>query len=95
MDPHALRNRPTLEPRLQFWKQIFLELKDSRQYSQFGQPLPLPISELHAYCKFFDIKELSERQALFRNIRAMDASFVDTVGKKLAEKSGTDTPAKP
>lgn len=69
-----------------------MELTQSREYSQFGQPLPIPLSEYVAYCELFGIKELSEREAMFRHVRAMDTIFVEKVGERL--KQETDKGAK-
>lgn len=88
--PQALRDRPVLPLDLAYYKRLFHELSDSRPYSQHGQPLPLPISEIAAYFDLFGIKELSERQVLFKALRALDRAFVDVCKEQLEKKLETD-----
>jgi hypothetical protein len=49
--------------------------------------MPIPISELLAYCEFFGIKELWERESFFRRIRVMDAAYVETVGERIKRET--------
>lgn len=93
--PKALRDRPVLPPDLAFYKRLFTELSDSRSYTQHGQPLPIPISELVSYCEMFGIKQLSERQTFFRVIRALDRAYVDVSAERMKQQQATDNKAPP
>jgi hypothetical protein len=75
----ALRDRPVLEHRLRYYKDIFSELSDSRHYTANGAPLPIPITEFHGYCELFGIQSLDERNRLFTLIRVMDREFIKKV----------------
>lgn len=83
IEPIALQNRPKLEKKLLYFRSVFVELSDSRAYSQYGQPLPIPISEYVAYCEMFEIRSLAERERLFHMVRAQDRAYVQHMSKKM------------
>lgn len=91
MDPPALRNRPVVEGHLRYYQEVFSELTDSRGYSQSGVPLHIPISEYGAYCEFFGIRSITERERLFRMIRAMDRAFVKVVSAQVKARLDSKT----
>lgn len=91
VEPQSLRDRPKLAPHLHYYKQVFIELRQSRAYTQFGQPLPIPLTEYAAYFDIYDIKSLSEREAILRNVRIMDGAYVKVTGEKIKAESDKQT----
>lgn len=87
MDVPALRARPTLPPHLWYYRDIYDEVAGSRHYSANGEPLPIPISEIHAYCELFGVRGLESRETLLKMIRAMDRAFLDVIRKRREEES--------
>lgn len=66
-----------MKPKLLYYRTAFIELTDSRPYTQSGSPLPIPISEIRAYCEFFGIETLREKERLFRLVRAQDRAYIE------------------
>lgn len=52
-----------------------------------GGPLPVPVSEILAYCQLFYIAKLNERERLFRYINSLDNAYLDYVGEQSKSKS--------
>jgi hypothetical protein len=73
--PGGLQERPTLTPNQWYYREVFEELSGSRQYTMDGMPLPIPMSELLAYCELFGIEGIETRYRLYRMIRAQDAGM--------------------
>lgn len=89
--PKALQNRPVLGVNLLYYRNIFAQLSDSRQYSQSGAPLPIPISEYVAYCEFFGIRALTERERFFKMVRAQDTTYVRYTSDKIRADMDTNS----
>lgn len=47
-----------------------------------GQPLPLPVSEILAYCEMYGIQNLDARQRISMMVRAQDAAFRKVVRER-------------
>jgi hypothetical protein len=77
----------------QYYLRIFQELAGSRGYSQSGTPLPLPLSEIRAYCDFFEITSLQEKTLLWKMIRRLDSAFVSTVSGQAQPPDKDTVPA--
>lgn len=86
--PGALQERPVLEPHLWYYRDIYGELAGSRSHSANGDPLPIPVSEILAYCTLFRIDGTEERETLCTMVRALDRAFLEHI----REKSKKDTP---
>lgn len=96
-DVPALRERPTLPGYLWYYRDIFDEVAGSRHYAASGEPLPIPISEIHAYCEMFSIYGLDARAKLLKMVRALDRAFLDVIRKRREQETRTTgkTPQKP
>jgi hypothetical protein len=95
IEPQALKNRPKLDPKLLYYRAVFSELSDSRNYSQSGQPMPIPISEYVSYCELFGISRQVERERLFKLVRAQDRAFVQHSAKQIKEQLENDKKTAP
>lgn len=80
--------------RLWYYRDIYDEIAGSRQYTMNGEPLPIPISELLAYCEMFGIRRLEEREKLLRMVRAMDRAYLDVI-REQAQKRDKPKTGKP
>lgn len=80
--PGALLDRPVLEPHLWYYRDIYGELAGSRGHTANGDPLPIPVSELLAYCELYHIDSVEERETLCTMVRAMDRTFIDFVRER-------------
>lgn len=86
MAPGALLERPALTGLLGYYKDVFSDLASSRAYTTEGLALPIPLSEVLAYCELFGIAGLEERDRLYRMIRAMDTTFRKVVADQAKAK---------
>lgn len=75
-----------LKAKLLYYRTAFLQLSGSRQYTQTGSALPIPISEYAAYCQMFDITSLAEKERLFEMVRAQDRTYVEHSAEKVKEQ---------
>lgn len=78
----TLQNRPVLSPNLWYYRDIYAEVSGSRHYSMDGSPLPIPISEVLAYCEMFGVADMDARERLFKMIRTMDNTFREAISKQ-------------
>lgn len=83
--PGALQERPVLTKNQWFYREVFDELSGSRAYSMEGMPMPIPISEIAAYCDLFCIDGLELRQRIFLMVRAQDAGFRKVMRDKMEQ----------
>lgn len=48
-------------------------------------PLPIPVSEILAYCELFKIQTIHERAQVFRSVTSLDNVYLTHVSKKSAK----------
>lgn len=84
--PKALEERPELDFRQQWYYTAYQSISRSRSVGM-GGPLPVPVSEILAYCQLFYIAKLNERERLFRYINSLDNAYLDYVGEQSKSKS--------
>ena len=75
--------------RLGYFRDVYDDIAGSRHYTANGDPLPVPISEVLAYCDMFHIDGLDEREKLLHMVRAMDRAFLDVIRKRREEDDKT------
>lgn len=78
--PQGLSEAPSLPPHLNYYYDQFRELGKSRNYT-YGEPLAIPISEIHAHCEFHRLDE-AERQDLYSYIRLFDDQWLEIRAEK-------------
>ncbi len=81
-----MKDRPEIDPTLIFFYEAFHDLSTSRPVSQAG-PLPIPISEVLAYCEFYQIHDLDFRSTLLGLVKRMDGQYLESFHKKTAKKT--------
>lgn len=79
--PQALLTRPSLDLRQVFYYNVYQEVTRSRNAGA-GGALPIPVTEILAYCELFYIAQLEERTRLFRYINRLDDAYLDHVAEK-------------
>lgn len=47
-----------------------------------GAPMPIPLSEILAYCDLYRIHDLDERHEIVTFIQAMDRTYLDRARKE-------------
>lgn len=73
----------------QEWSEAFYYLTASRPMGMDG-PIPIPVSEVDAYCRLIGTPQL-ERQAFLRMIRRLDIGYLELIEKQRSQKKvGTD-----
>lgn len=87
--PGALQERPVLEPHLWYYRDIYGELAGSRSHSASGDPLPIPVSEVLAYCQMYHIDGLDERETLCTMVRALDRAFLTYMREKTKQTAAS------
>lgn len=85
-DPPALRDRVVVEAKLLYYRTAFLQLTDSRQFTQSGVPLPIPMSEFSAYFQAYKIEDIQERERLIKYVKAQDRTYCDHAAKKIRQE---------
>jgi hypothetical protein len=83
--PQGLAESPTLPPHLSYYYDQFQELSKSRRYT-YGEPLAIPISEIHAHCEFYRL-DFIERQDLYCYIRLFDDNWLSIRAEKAAAEA--------
>lgn len=86
LDPAALRDRPVLTMYESYFKGIFFTLSDSRSYSDTGNPMPIPVSEIKSYCEMFYINRLEERTVLMRLVQEMDQTYCEVRNEQIKQR---------
>lgn len=89
--PGGLKERPDLTPIQWYYRIAFEEVSASRGYSSNGLPLPVPLTEMLAYCQLYGIESLDEREKLIKMFRAMDAGY----RKVASQEANSDKPKVP
>ena len=79
----ALKDRPELDYPQTFMYNMFNELSGSRGMSSVG-PLGIPITEIKAYCEFFEVRNLDEKAHIFRFVSHLDGVYLKFVTDKQA-----------
>lgn len=85
--PGGLLERPTLTANQWYYRDVYEDVSGSRQYTTDGQPLPIPISEVLAYCELFGIRELEARHRIMVMVRAQDAGFRKVMREKAEQEA--------
>ena len=68
----------------------FRELTDSRPYTQ-AQPIPIPLSEILAYCQMYYIESLLERERLVKVVRILDNTYLKVSSEQRQADSKTNS----
>lgn len=82
--PMALLTRPTVENRLAYYLKAFDRCSASRQHGSEGQPLPISMNDVLAYCQFFAVDDLDMRERLLDHLQALDEVYLDLAAKRRA-----------
>lgn len=83
--PQALADRPVLDFRQHYYYAAYRALSRSRNVAM-TQPLPIPISEILAYCILFQIDNLTEREQILRTVNLLDDVYLEHVAAQQAKK---------
>ncbi len=83
--PPALRNRPQLDTRQIYFYNAYQEISGSRNFSMSG-PLPIPVSEILAYCTLYKIHNVEKIEMLKRRITFLDGVYLTHVAEKSKSK---------
>lgn len=79
--PAALRDRPVTNFVQDFYLDIFNKLSKSRQFSMAG-PLSIPVeTALLAYCTFYGINDIEQRESIANAMHALDAVYLENAYK--------------
>lgn len=81
LDPQALRDRPVLDRVQSYYMDAFQTITDSRRYT-YGQPVPIPLSEILSYCQLFYIDSLTEREQLVKVVQALDNTYLKVTSEQ-------------
>lgn len=79
--PPALRNMPELDLRQTYFFNAYQYLGGSRRASMAGA-LPIPISEILAYCELFKIDDVDHRELLTDRITFLDGVYLEIAAEK-------------
>jgi hypothetical protein len=79
--PPALLNRPILSQFEQPYYIAFQVLSESRRWTP-GGPAMIPLSEIYAYFKIYEIKDLDEREEYLIYINRLDLMYVKSINKR-------------
>lgn len=85
--PKALLNRPKLDSRWTFSKEVFDELSGSRRYTPNG-PANIPISEYDRYAAGYGLKGQMWIDT-WEDISTIDSIWLSELSKREAAKKGT------
>lgn len=83
--PQGLTEAPSLPPHLSYYYEQFRELGKSRNYT-YGEPLAIPISEIHAHSEFYRLDE-AERHDLYLYTRLFDDTWLNVMAEKAKEEA--------
>lgn len=87
IEPRALQDRPRLDTRQAYYYSVFQAIARSRAVGMAGA-LPIPASEILAYCSLYQIAELNERDRIFRYVTRLDETFLQVSAEKAKSKPG-------
>lgn len=82
--PKALEDRPVLDERWSYAKEVFDDLSGSRPYTMSG-PLPIPVSEYAAYAAGHKFNSL-EWVEVFEDLQIIDTIWLDEISKRQPKK---------
>lgn len=74
--PPALANRVNPDPRFRMFWSAFWSLSGSRGASM-GGAMPIPVSEVLAYCNLICLRDVGLRMSVLRIVQALDAVYLD------------------
>lgn len=84
--PRALLDRPELDYRQAYYYSAYQCMSRSRN-AGMGGALPIPVSEILAYCELFYIAQLDERARLFRYVNSLDNAYLDWAAERSKSNS--------
>ena len=67
-----------------YYYSVYQDISGSRNVSMAGA-LPIPVSEILAYCELFKIQTLHERAQAFRFVSTLDIAYLTHISKKNAK----------
>lgn len=82
-DPPALRNRPRLLDRLQWYFECFTDMTGDRSYTQ-GYPLRLSTSQIHAYWQIYGLYAMED---FIDKIKMIDSIWITKQSEKHEKES--------
>lgn len=77
----AWSEKPELPGHLGILMEAFYDLSASRT-ATMGGPGPIPISEVLAYCQYYEIAGVEERAEFFSIMKSLDNVFLEEQSKK-------------
>jgi hypothetical protein len=80
----ALDDRPSLDLPQSYYFGVFVELSRSRGSGMNG-PLPIPLSEIKAYCELYGIDCIEDRGRIAKFVGTLDEQYLESAYKKIAE----------
>lgn len=83
--PKALRDRPKLDIRQVYFYNAYQQLAGSRNVSMSGA-LPIPMSEIRAYCELYKIHDVEKIEALHDRITFLDGVYLEYAAEKSKTK---------
>lgn len=81
-----MRDRPVLDERQVYYYNAYQQMSGSRSVGM-GGALPIPVSEILAFCNLFYISGLSERERLFKYVHRLDSAYLDHAAEKAKSSS--------
>lgn len=87
MTPPSLASRPVLDSRQIYYYNTFQRISRSRSASMAGA-LPIPISEIRAYCEFLEIHNVELKERILGHVINLDntyLAYLDTKSKEDAK----------
>ena len=82
----ALASRPELDMRQAYYYNAYQSMSRSRN-AGMGGALPIPVSEILAYCELFYIAQLDERARLFRYVNRLDGAYLNWAAERSKSNS--------
>jgi hypothetical protein len=76
-----LQSRPKLDQRQVYYYNAYQQMSRSRS-AGMGGALPIPVTEILAYCELFYIAQLDERERIFRYVNRLDDAYLAHVAEK-------------
>ena len=79
-DSKPMRSKPEISEEAMMWHEAFAQLSASRP-AGFSGALPIPITEVDAYCRITGVAP-REQPAFLRMIRRLDAGYLELATRK-------------
>lgn len=83
--PQALRERPQLDVRQVYFYNAYQSISSSRNFSMSGA-LPIPLTEIRAYCELYKIHDVEIIEALHERISFLDGVYLAHVAEEQKSK---------